>query len=121
MPPGWHAVCGGAPERHGEQPADARRMRGSSAASHRRTCSWSRPHARPLHLGRVDRISPEAPVPVVHVTHETVHLGGAANVVHNIRALGGHATACGVVGADADGRRLLDELKAIGPARRAWS
>ena len=64
--------------------------------------------------GRVDRISPEAPVPVVHVTHETVHLGGAANVVHNIRALGGHATACGVVGADADGRRLLDELKAIG-------
>lgn len=64
--------------------------------------------------GRVDRISPEAPVPVVHVTHETVHLGGAANVAHNIRALGGHATACGVVGTDADGQRILDELAAIG-------
>ena len=41
--------------------------------------------------GRVERISPEAPVPVVQVTRESFHLGGAANVVHNIRALGGHA------------------------------
>jgi len=64
--------------------------------------------------GRVERISPEAPVPVVQVTDESVHLGGAANVVANIRALGGKATACGVVGADEAGRRLLAELKAIG-------
>ncbi len=64
--------------------------------------------------GRVDRISPEAPVPVVQVTRESVHLGGAANVVHNICALGGHATACGVVGRDAAGRRVVDELKRIG-------
>jgi len=64
--------------------------------------------------GRVDRISPEAPVPVVHVTRESVHLGGAANVVHNIRALGGHASACGVVGRDVAGRRVLAELKRIG-------
>lgn len=64
--------------------------------------------------GRVDRISPEAPVPVVHVTGESVHLGGAANVVHNIRALGGRATACGVLGHDVAGRRVLAELKSIG-------
>lgn len=64
--------------------------------------------------GRVDRISPEAPVPVVQVTHETFHLGGAANVVHNIRALGGHATACGMIGRDAGGRRLLAEFKRVG-------
>jgi rfaE bifunctional protein kinase chain/domain len=64
--------------------------------------------------GRVDRISPEAPVPVVHVTHESFHLGGAANVVHNIRALGGRAMACGVVGRDRAGRLLLAELKRMG-------
>ncbi len=64
--------------------------------------------------GRVDRISPEAPVPVVHVTRESFHLGGAANVVHNIRALGAQATACGVVGRDASGLQLLRELKRIG-------
>jgi len=64
--------------------------------------------------GRVDRISPEAPVPVVQVTEESVHLGGAANVVHNIRALGGKASACGVIGIDPAGKRLLGQLKAIG-------
>lgn len=64
--------------------------------------------------GRVDRISPEAPVPVVQVTDESVHLGGAANVVHNLRALGGKAAACGIVGRDQAGRRLLSGLKAIG-------
>lgn len=66
--------------------------------------------------GRVDRISPEAPVPVVHVTRDSFHLGGAANVVHNIRALGGQATACGVVGRDSAGARLLAELRRIGAA-----
>ena len=64
--------------------------------------------------GRVDRISPEAPVPVVQVTQESVHLGGAANVVHNILALGGHATACGVIGRDRAGRQLFAELKRVG-------
>lgn len=64
--------------------------------------------------GRVDRISPEAPVPVVQVTRETFHLGGAANVVHNIQALGGQAMACGTIGRDPGGRRLLSELKRIG-------
>jgi rfaE bifunctional protein kinase chain/domain len=64
--------------------------------------------------GRVDRISPEAPVPVVQVTHESFHLGGAANVAHNILALGGQATACGVIGRDRAGRRILAELKRAG-------
>jgi len=64
--------------------------------------------------GRVDRISPEAPVPVVHVTHESFHLGGAANVAHNIRSLGGQATACGVIGRDDSGQQVLKELQGIG-------
>ena len=45
--------------------------------------------------GTVDRISPEAPVPVVQVTDASRRLGGAANVVHNIRALGGGADGAG--------------------------
>ncbi|MBI4518857.1 MAG: D-glycero-beta-D-manno-heptose-7-phosphate kinase [Deltaproteobacteria bacterium] len=64
--------------------------------------------------GRVERISPEAPVPVVQVTDECFRLGGAANVVHNVRVLGGQAAVLGVVGADAAGRRLLQLLRAIG-------
>lgn len=65
--------------------------------------------------GKVDRISPEAPVPVVQVTRESVHLGGAANVVANIMALGGSAIPVGLVGQDSVGDqtlRLLDELGA---------
>lgn len=63
--------------------------------------------------GRVDRISPEAPVPVVQVTAENLRLGGAANVVHNIRSLDGQVIVCGVVGSDSAGRRLVDELRSI--------
>ena len=48
--------------------------------------------------GTVTRISPEAPVPVVHVESESLKLGGAANVYHNIVALGGRGEICGVVG-----------------------
>lgn len=64
--------------------------------------------------GRVERISPEAPVPVVQVTNESRRLGGAANVVANIRALGGRVEACGVVGTDVAGRQLLGDLRRIG-------
>ncbi len=64
--------------------------------------------------GSVDRISPEAPVPVVRVTAESRRLGGAANVVHNLHALGGRVAACGVIGTDAAGRDLLDELRRLG-------
>ena len=50
--------------------------------------------------GRVDRISPEAPVPVVRLEKETLKLGGAANVAANIRALGAEAVLFGVCGKD---------------------
>ena len=50
--------------------------------------------------GKVGRISPEAPVPVVEVESETHMLGGAANVLHNLVALGGQASICGLVGVD---------------------
>lgn len=68
--------------------------------------------------GRVSRISPEAPVPVVRVTGESFHLGGAANVAVNIRALGGQAAIVGVVGDDAHGKRVTRELQAIGVGSR---
>ena len=61
--------------------------------------------------GKVHRVSPEAPVPVVHVQSESFRLGGAANVFHNILTLGGRAELCGVVGTDADGKQLLRQLK----------
>ena len=64
--------------------------------------------------GKVDRISPEAPVPVVTVSRESFHLGGAANVAANVRALGGRVTIVGVIGRDETGRHILDELRHIG-------
>ncbi|MBN1571748.1 MAG: D-glycero-beta-D-manno-heptose-7-phosphate kinase [Deltaproteobacteria bacterium] len=64
--------------------------------------------------GKVERISPEAPVPVLEVQRETRVLGGAANVVNNIRALGGRVFVTGVVGNDDMARLLTDELKRIG-------
>jgi D-beta-D-heptose 7-phosphate kinase/D-beta-D-heptose 1-phosphate adenosyltransferase len=64
--------------------------------------------------GKVQRISPEAPIPIVRVTSESLHAGGAANVVANIRALGGQVTTCGVIGKDPDGVRLLREITEIG-------
>ena len=64
--------------------------------------------------GRVTRISPEAPVPVVQFEREEFRLGGAANVASNIVALGGRAQAVGVVGADSEAARLLAELQALG-------
>ncbi|MEK8052243.1 D-glycero-beta-D-manno-heptose-7-phosphate kinase [Ideonella sp. DXS22W] len=63
-------------------------------------------------FGNVDRISPEAPVPVVHVQREEERLGGAANVAWNVRALGVQATLLTVVGDDEPARvlqRLLAE------------
>ena len=69
-------------------------------------------------IGTVDRISPEAPVPIVRFDHETWRLGGAANVANNVVALGGRVDAIGVVGSDADGSRLLADLagRSIGTA-----
>ncbi len=64
--------------------------------------------------GSVSRISPEAPVPVVNVTGENLLLGGAANVLNNIYALGGQATICGLIGQDIMGDHLLGLLKNLG-------
>lgn len=64
--------------------------------------------------GVVSRISPEAPVPVVEVEDENIRLGGAANVVANIRALRGQADLVGVAGGDSMAERLLHEIEQIG-------
>jgi len=64
--------------------------------------------------GRVERISPEAPVPVVHVTTEDRRPGGAGNVVCNVIALGGRAGVCGIVGRDAAGEQLVHALRGVG-------
>jgi D-beta-D-heptose 7-phosphate kinase/D-beta-D-heptose 1-phosphate adenosyltransferase len=64
--------------------------------------------------GDVERISPEAPVPVLRVSSESYRLGGAANVMHNIRSLGAQVEACGVIGRDGAGRKLLAELRRAG-------
>ena len=65
-------------------------------------------------IGRVDRISPEAPVPVVQFDQENYRLGGAANVANNVAALGGRVEMAGVVGNDAEGARLAADLRAAG-------
>ena len=51
-------------------------------------------------VGNVERISPEAPVPVVKFIRDEFRLGGAANVAHNVSALGGRVTLVGLVGDD---------------------
>jgi len=63
--------------------------------------------------GDVTRISPEAPVPVVEIRRESVHLGGAANVLAKLVALGARASVVGVVGNDAAGERLRSSLREI--------
>lgn len=63
--------------------------------------------------GRVERISPEAPVPVFHMTHKTRAIGGAGNVVRNLSALGVETFFCGMMGEDAEGielKKLINEL-----------
>ncbi len=64
--------------------------------------------------GRVGRISPEAPVPVVEVTGQSDHLGGAGNVAANVRSLGGATTLAGVIGRDDAGRRIEETLERTG-------
>ena len=61
--------------------------------------------------GDVTRISPEAPVPVVDIRRESVHLGGAANVLANLIALGARASVVGVIGHDGAGERLRASLR----------
>jgi D-beta-D-heptose 7-phosphate kinase/D-beta-D-heptose 1-phosphate adenosyltransferase len=64
--------------------------------------------------GKVERISPEAPVPVVHVQRESYMTGGSLNVANNIRTLGGTVYPCGVVGRDREGRMLVKIIRREG-------
>src|SRR5262249_58709812 len=64
--------------------------------------------------GKVRRISPEAPVPVVEIERETVALGGAGNVTSNLAGLGARPFQIGVVGADLDAGRLVTALDRLG-------
>jgi rfaE bifunctional protein kinase chain/domain len=64
--------------------------------------------------GKVSRISPEAPVPVVTVEKETFLLGGAANVMNNIHSLGGKVSLCGVIGDDEMGQKIVNKLNEMG-------
>ena len=64
--------------------------------------------------GKVSRISPEAPVPVVEVKKDNFTLGGCANVLNNIFAMGGQVHLAGVIGSDETGRRLLSEFRSRG-------
>ena len=64
--------------------------------------------------GEVTRISPEAPVPVVDIRRESVHLGGAANVLANLIALGARTSVVGVVGRDRAGEQLHAALEEAG-------
>jgi rfaE bifunctional protein kinase chain/domain len=69
--------------------------------------------------GDVDRISPEAPVPVVRVRERKLALGGAANVAQNVAALGAKAELVAIVGKDVPGTLLREMLGAIGAEERA--
>ena len=65
-------------------------------------------------FGDTNRISPEAPVPVVQVGKIDERLGGAANVARNVAALGAKTTILGVIGDDESGRRVSELLKSSG-------
>ncbi len=65
-------------------------------------------------FGDVERISPEAPIPVVVFDKETYKLGGAANAANNIRALGANVFLVGAVGNDNEGKMFLGEIKKSG-------
>ncbi len=62
--------------------------------------------------GTISRISPEAPVPVLHIKDETAVLGGAGNVVRNLEALGSNVTFISVIGKDGNGSQIQNLLKA---------
>lgn len=61
-------------------------------------------------LGKVNRISPEAPVPIVSLSKEEYRLGGAANVALNLKSMGATPILCSVIGADNDGDKLSQLL-----------
>lgn len=66
------------------------------------------------YFGDVTRISPEAPVPIAHITEIKETLGGAANVAHNLALLGCKTSIIGQIGSDNHGETFLSKLKALG-------
>ncbi|QOY51435.1 D-glycero-beta-D-manno-heptose-7-phosphate kinase [Candidatus Sulfurimonas baltica] len=69
--------------------------------------------------GSCERISPEAPVQVVDIAKETTVLGGAGNVINNLKALGAEVSVSSVIGSDDNGAELLNMLKEIGVETRS--
>src|SRR5215210_2986752 len=69
--------------------------------------------------GDVDRISPEAPVPVVRIREKELALGGAANVAQNVAAIGAECTLVCAVGEDAEGQVVKTMLREIGADSRS--
>src|SRR3954469_12440411 len=65
-------------------------------------------------FGRVTRISPEAPVPIVEFDREEFRVGGAANVAQNVRELGGTVQIVGLIGRDEHGAQVTDALRSAG-------
>lgn len=68
--------------------------------------------------GHIQRISPEAPVPILSLERKSCSLGGAGNVVKNLRALGAQAVVLGVVGEDTTGQQILASLDDLGVDRQ---
>ena len=64
--------------------------------------------------GKVERISPEAPVPIISITNKEIRLGGAANVAKNIASLGASPLLCSVIGNDSDGKSFINLLNSRG-------
>ena len=62
-------------------------------------------------IGKVNRISPEAPVPIVNIEKERFVLGGASNVANNLTSLKGKVFVYGVIGDDANGEKFIKELE----------
>ena len=69
-------------------------------------------------IGKVNRISPEAPVPIVNIEEERFVLGGASNVANNLTSLEGKVFVYGVIGNDSNGEKFIKELedKNVNPA-----
>jgi D-beta-D-heptose 7-phosphate kinase/D-beta-D-heptose 1-phosphate adenosyltransferase len=65
--------------------------------------------------GQIERISPEAPIPVIRLTRTQEMLGGAGNVAHNIASLGGRALLVGLIGQDDRGEAIMRLAAAAGP------
>ena len=91
----------------------------AASVAGRRVVVWGDVMLDEFVWGDVTRISPEAPVPVVDIGRESVRLGGAANVLANLVALGARASVIGIVGNDRAGERLLVALGEAGALNAA--